>query len=275
MKIVREKCLNMKIFISADIEGITTTTFWEETDPSRAEYKEYAQQMTKEVIAACEGANAAGASEIIVRDAHGDGNNIDIHQLPSNVKIIRGWSGHPYSMVYGIDSTFDAVIFIGYHSAASRCGNPLSHTESLRSLYVKINGRIASEFMLYSYAALLENVPTVFLAGDKMLCNDYADLHPNLITCPVKEGVGASTINYNPKETLNSIKVEVERALKQDLKGSLCPLPTDFELEICYKDHTKAERYSYFPGVKKKNDNTLIFRTNDYFELLSVFNFIN
>lgn len=265
----------MKVFISADIEGITTTTFWDETIPTKPGYKEHAEQMTKEVVAACEGAIEAGATEIVVRDAHGYANNIDINQLPSNAKLIRGWSGHPYLMVYGIDKTFDAAIFIGYHSCASRCGNPLSHTESLRPLYVKINGRLASEFMLFSYAAVLENVPTVFLSGDKMLCEDYQDLHPKLITCPVKDGVGAATINYNPKETLKSIKTGVEKALKQDLKNSIPVLPKEFELEICYKDHEKAEKFSYFPGVKKINDNTVVFKTDNYFELLRVFNFIN
>jgi D-amino peptidase len=265
----------MKVFISADIEGCTTTTFWDETEPKKAEYKQYAQRMTEEVLAACEGANEAGASEIVVNDAHYIGNNIDITQLPANVKIIRGWSGHPYSMVEGIDESFDAAIFIGYHSAGSRTGNPMSHTYSANTLYVKLNGVIASEFMIYSYAALLEGVPTVFLSGDKMLCEDSKDLHPKLITCSVKEGRGASTLNYNPKNTLREIKEDVKLALKQDLKKSLGKLPEEFEFEVCYKDHGKAEKFSYFPGVKRVNDTTLTFRTNDYFEALRTFNFIN
>lgn len=265
----------MKVFISADIEGITTTTFWNETDPAKPEYQQYAEQMTREVLAACEGANAAGATEIVVRDAHGYANNIDVTKLPTNVKIIRGWSGHPYGMVDGLDDSFDAAIFIGYHSAASRAGNPLSHTESLRPLYVKINGRVASEFMIYSYAAALEKVPVVFLSGDKMLCNDSKDLHPKLLTLPVKEGKGASTLNYNPEIILNSIKEQVEQSLKQNLSDAIPCLPKTFELEICYKDHTQAEKYSYFPGVEKINDNTVVFQTDDYFELLRTFIFIN
>ena len=265
----------MKVFISADIEGITTTTFWDETNPKKSEYQIYAQHMTQEVLAACVGANKAGATEIIVKDAHWIGNNIDITQLPENVKIIRGWSGHPYSMVEGIDDSFDAAIFIGYHSGASKSGSPLSHTQSGTPLYVKLNGEIASEFMLFSYATLLENVPTVFLSGDKMLCQDSKSLHPNLVTCAVKEGKGASTLNYHPKKILKQIEEKVEFALRQDLKNSLAKLPEEFELEVCYKDHTKAEQYSYFPNVKKINDNTIVFRSNDYFEVLRTFNFIH
>ena len=265
----------MKVFISADIEGTTTTSFREEGDPSTSEYKIYAQRMTEEVAAACEGAIAAGATEIYVKDAHGKGNNIDISQLPDCVKLIRGWTGHPYAMVDGLDDSFAALVFIGYHSAASRVGNPVSHTFSGRPLYVKINGQIASEFMLYSYAGILERVPTVFLAGDKMLCEDSADLHPHLITCQVKEGRGGRTVNYNPKNTLKEIKEKVELALKQDLKNCLGTIPTSFTLEVCYKDQTYAEKYSYFPGVEKINDNTIRFKTDSYLELLRTFIFIS
>jgi D-amino peptidase len=265
----------VKVYISADIEGCTTTTFWNETLPEKAEYSLYAQRMTEEVLAACVGANQAGASEIVVRDAHYHGNNIDISQLPANVKIIRGWSGHPYSMIEGMDDSFDAAVFIGYHSGASRPGNPLSHTYSPDALYVKLNGEVASEFTMYSYGALLEGVPTVFLAGDKMLCEDSKDLHPKLVTCPVKEGVGASTLNYNPVNTLKEIREKVKLSLEQDLKSCLGKLPGEFELEICYKEPGKAEKYSYYPGIEKINDNTLRFKSKDYFEVLRAFSFIN
>ena len=69
-------------------------------------------------------------SYILVRDAHDTGTNLDARALPACAELIRGWSGHPYCMVEGIDSSFDAALFIGYHSAAGRDGNPLSHTNN-------------------------------------------------------------------------------------------------------------------------------------------------
>ncbi len=269
----------MKVFMSVDIEGITTTTSWDEVIPVEQRepmrYNECARRMTKEAVAACEGAIEAGATEILLRDAHCFAQNIDIEAFPKEVKFVRGWSGSPYMMVDGIDETFDAAVFVGYHSAASRSGNPLSHTETRKLLYVKINGRIASEFMLFSYAALTKNVPTVFLSGDKMLCDDYANLHPQLVTVPVKEGKGAATICYNPSQTLIDIKEGVKKALDCDLTNALGKLPKHFEMEICYKDHALAEKYSYFPGVTKINDNTVKFVTDDYYKLLQAFVFIS
>lgn len=264
----------MKVFISVDIEGITTTTNWEECSKKEQAYAKHAEQMTKETIAACEGAIAAGAKEIFVKDAHGSGRNIDISQLPENVKVIRSWSGHPYSMVEGIDSSFDAVIFVGYHSEAGSGNNPLSHTMTLRPLYIKVNGEYASEFMIYSYAAALEKVPTVFLSGDKGLCDKGSKIHPKLITVPVKEGIGSATICSTPKKTLKDIKESVEKALKQDLRDAKIELPQKFEVEICFKEHVHATKVSFYPGVHKINDTTIKYETENYFDVLRMINFI-
>lgn len=262
----------MKVFISVDIEGIcAATTYWEELLPPKPEH---VKQMTAEVVAACEGAIAAGATEILIKDAHNDGHNLDIFQFPEEASIFRGFSGHPYGQMQGITSKFDAAILIGQHAAATRGGNPLSHTSVRRIYHVKINGRIASEFMIAAWTALYEKVPTLFVSGDKMLCEDDSDLHPNLITCPVKEGIGAATLLTNPKVALKAIKKGVEKALSQKDIAPLPKLPPAFELEVRYKDPIQAERYAYYPGVKKIDYNTLVFKTDDYFEMLTAYSFM-
>jgi len=258
----------MKVFISADIEGITTTTVWDETEPTHASYPLHAKQMTEEVLACVQGAKNAGATEIVVKDAHAYALNIDPTRMPSGVTLLRNWSGHPYMMAEGIDKTFDAAMFIGYHSSAGRHGNPMSHTISTKHVYIKINGVIISEFFLYSYACALEGVPTVFLSGDKMLCDDFKNLHPNLITNPVKEGVGALTKNYSVEDTLRNIKELSEKALKQNLKESLIKLPSHFDVEVYFKEHQQAERVSWFPGVSRAAGNIVTFQSDNFFEVL-------
>ncbi len=263
----------MKVFIRADMEGITGTTNWEECDNKSPFYARFAEQMTQEVLAACEGAMAAGATEIIVKDSHNSATNIDITKLPANVKLIRGWSGHPYAMVDGIDETFDAVMFVGYHSAAGIPGNPLSHTMTGNPWQIKINGEYASEFLIYSYAAARDGVPTVFLAGDAALCQAAVKQHPKVTTVPVKDAFGGTTINYAPALTLAQIRERSETALKGDLKAAKIELPKHFEVEITYKEHVLATRKSFYPGVEKINANTLKFSTDDYFEVLRLFAF--
>ena len=264
----------MKVFISADIEGIATTTAGGDCSCASPTYVYHCEQMTNEVIAACEGAIKAGATEIVVRDAHGPATNIDIKRLPRCAKPIREWSGHPYSMVEGIDGSFDACLFVGYHNAASRNGNPLSHTFSGKPFWIKINGQITSEFLMYSYAAANEGVPTVFLAGDKQLCEDYADLHPQLVTVAVKEGCGARTMSVHPELACDMIREGAEKALRQNLKTALAEMPKKFNVEICYRSHVHATQFSYYPGVKQISDTNITFSAKDYFEVMRFFKFV-
>ena len=85
--------------------------------------------MTREVAAACAGAVAAGAEDILLKDAHDTARNLDPTALPRETRILRGWTGDPLSMMSGLDSApFGAVLFTGYHAWAACPGNPLSHT---------------------------------------------------------------------------------------------------------------------------------------------------
>jgi D-amino peptidase len=142
----------MKVFISADIEGITGVTHWQEIEHGQAEYQVAREQMTAEVAAACEGALQAGAQEIWIKDSHDTGRNLIANKLPREARLIRGWSGHPMMMLQELDSSFQAVLLVGYHSGAGAGKSPLEHTMDGSSLTaVKINGRSISEFMIDLY----------------------------------------------------------------------------------------------------------------------------
>ena len=264
----------MRVFISADIEGTTFTTVWDETGKGELDYPAAARQMTAEVKAACEGAIAAGAEYILVKDAHSTGRNIDIHQLPKCCELIRAGNGSPQTMVEGIDESFDAALFIGYHSAAGRNGNPLSHTFSTKTTSVKLNGEYCSEFMIYSYCCAQYGVPTVFLSGDKMLTDDSRDLHPCLKTVAVKDGYGGYTRSKQPEYACDLIREGVEAALKQDLTNALCKLPEHFVFEVSYKEHPMAARCANFPGFTMTDAYTIRMETDNYNDVLRCIPFI-
>ena len=224
----------MKIYISADMEGISTTSIFDDCINTFPQYPEHCQAMTQEVAAACEGAIMAGAKEIVINDAHGPASNIDPKQLPDCCRIIRKWSGHPYLAVEGLDSSYDAIMFVGYHSGASSSGNPLAHTISLKFHSVKLNGHLASEFTIYGNCAIREGVPIVYLSGDKQLCQDNQDLYPHLVTTAVKEGFGAANIALSLSAAVKQIRADAEKALRQDFRGPALRLPEHFEVELFY-----------------------------------------
>ena len=263
----------MKIFISADIEGVTGCTSWSEATPGDKDYAAFARQMTKEVAAACQGAIEAGADEIVIKDAHDTARNIDFTQLPRNVKLVRGWMGTPYSMVEGLDGTFDAALFVGYHSGADYDGNPLSHTMNTANNHVMINGVRASEFLINVYSAASLAVPVTFVSGDKMLCETVRELNADIGTVAVKEGIGGATININPDYACELIQREVRESID---RRALCrlDLPDKFEMIVNYKEHQSAKRASYYPGAKKIGPRSVQYTANSVEELITAIMFI-
>lgn len=264
----------MKIYISADIEGVNGVTHWNETEKTKSDHMEFARQMTLEVKAACEGINSVEKSEILIKDAHDSARNLIHSMLPKNTKLIRGWSGDTYSMVQGLDESFDALIYIGYHSAAGVDGNPLAHTMNTGIEYVKLNGDYVSEFLIHSYIAAYLNVPVVFLSGDKALCEEVEKVDSNIFTVAVKEGVGNSTVNIHPELALDLIKDGVENSLKGDLSRYKIELPKSFDLEVGYKEHFTALRYSNYPGVERTGVKSIKFTHTDYMEVVRAMKFL-
>jgi D-amino peptidase len=265
----------VKIFISADIEGITGTTAWDDVTRDHPDYPEFQAQMTKEVSAACLGAIDAGADRILVKDAHSTARNLIAKDLPEPVELIRGWSRHPYMMMQEIDDSFDAALFIGYHAMAAGDGNPLAHTmDSSRFSRVTINGRPVSEFLLNTYTAAMENVPVAFISGDQEICRQASDVIPGIKTVAVKHGKGASTINIHPETACREIKRSVAEGLASLSTQSVPDLPDYFELELAFFDFKNAYRASFYPGAKLLTPRKIGFKTESYMEILRLLLFI-
>jgi D-amino peptidase len=264
----------MKVFISADIEGITGMVHWDEATRTKPDYPPFVDEMMNEVRAACEGANQAGAKEIWIKDAHGTGRNLSFSNLPDNVTIIRSFSGHPYCMMQEIENSFGAALMIGYHSFGSSEENPLSHTMDDFMSYIKINGEYASEFLINTYTAALVNVPVVFVSGDTGLCEHVNKINPSIKTVGLKKGIGNSVISIHPKVAFDRIKQGVEDSLKGKVGDCRIQLPKKFEVEISFSNHVKAYKASFYPGVKKISSTNIIYETDDYFEVLRMFMFV-
>jgi D-amino peptidase len=264
----------MKIYISADIEGVAGITNWEEADKTHASYQHFREEMTEEVVAACEGAFAAGATEVLIKDAHHTGRNIITARLPERARIVRAWSGHPLCMVQELDDSFAGVLFIGYHSKAGAEGNPLAHTLTGKVFRIAINGETASEFVIHSYAAALQKVPVLFISGDKGICQDAKTLNANIGTAAVSEGIGPSTVSLAPERARRLIREGVTAAVRGKRAACKIALPRKFVLEIEFNDPVSAYRGSWFPGVKHAGPRLLRFETNDFFEVLRTLEFV-
>ncbi len=262
-----------KFFLSSDIEGTCGIANWQETNTDNEYSSYFLKQMSNEVRSACEGAIESGYSDVVVKDAHDSARNIYPDMLPSQVKIIRDWSKHPFSMMAGIDGTFNAAGFTGYHSAASTNGNPLAHTMNRSVAKVTINGIVTSEFVMNAYTAAYLGVPTVFLSGDKQLCESAKKLVPEITTVAVSEGMGGASMSLQPQVACDLIKEKMKEALSKDVSKCLIKLPETFEVTVQHKEHLKAYRASFYPGVKAIDETTNLFVAKDYMEVLKFFMF--
>lgn len=263
----------MKVYISVDVEGLTGSTSWESTNLGNLEHGAVAEQMKREAMAAALGAIDAGADEVYIKDAHDSGRNMDITGFPKQCRFIRDWTNSPDSMIGGIDKSFDAVLFVGYHSPAGFDGNPLSHTMNRGNNYVKFNGELCSEFLMHAFYAAELGVPSVFLSGDRALCSHVHHWDPQIRTVAVKEGLGEATISITPEEACERIRQTAREGVENRASCHI-QLPETLTMEISFKDHYRAHRASYYPGVKQTGPYTVEFTGHSVHEVATARMFI-
>jgi D-amino peptidase len=266
----------LKIFISVDMEGITGVVNWEDVSRSGKDYEYFRKLMTKEANAAIEGALEAGATEIIVRDSHGSARNILPEMLNKNSKLIRDWSGGYLSMMEGIDESFDAVVFIGYHAKAGTPNAILEHTMSSRNITdVSINNKSLPEAGINALIAGFYNIPVVFVAGEKALCDQAKELFGEVETVAVKEGLGYAALNLHPELSREKIRSGVKKALVNLSKFKPFKLESPYTLVIKYKNEEMVNEKSFYPGAERTGDWELTYKSDDLFDIINAFSWMH
>ena len=261
----------LKVFISVDMEGITGVVSVDDASRGGKDYDYFRQTMTREANAAIEGALAAGATEIVVRDSHGSALNLLPEMLNRNSKLLRDWSEGPMYMMEGIDASFDAAIYIGYHARAGTPNGVLDHTSSGNVTDVSINGLSMPETGYNALMAGHFGVPVVFVAGDKAVCDQAEELLGNVATVAVKEGIGAAALNLHPEVAREQIREGVERALNNLDDYKPYKLPAPYTLVLTLKTEQNIYRGSLYPGAKRTGDWELTFVSADVMEIIKAY----
>jgi D-amino peptidase len=260
--------LPLKVFISVDMEGITGVVHGDQTTPGTAEYAAACGWMAADVNAAIHGALSAGATEIVVNDSHGSMRNIDPALIHPAASLISG-SPKPLSMMQGIDASFAACIFIGYHAKAGTEDAILDHTISSSVVrYIKVNGMELPELGLNAAIAGYYGVPVVLVSGDTAVCRQTTEvLGKDVVTVAVKEAYGRLAAKLVPMpEARNRIQAGVKEALAK--LGSIKPfkITPPYNFELGYHVSAQADMGKMIPGTKRVDARTLSFTASDYIE---------
>ena len=265
----------MKVYVICDMEGCAAVTDWEECWSGHPDYALAREQMTLEAAAACRGALAAGAGDLLVRDAHGSTRNVMPRLLPREARLLRGSSGDLIPMITGLQQeAFDALMMTGYHSAAGEPANPLSHTFNRATERILLNDEPMSEFLYYAYAAAMLGVPLVLVCGDQGICDFARSRIPGIQTVATKTCVGASTLSLHPDLALARIEAAAQRALTGDFGACRLDLPKTFSIQVRYREHSVALDRSHYPGARQTDAKTVRFDAPDYLEILRFVHFV-
>ena len=258
----------LKVYVSADMEGIGGVSTWEvQAAPGAPEYEKFRRLMTAEVNSAISGAFDAGATEVVVSDSHWNAQNIDVEVLDPRARLVRAFP-RPLEMMQGIDDTFDAVVFIGYHAGEGTPSAILAHTiSSARILEIKLNDTVVPEAGLSAAIAGDFGVPVVFLSGDQTAGRQAQELLGPISTVAVKQATGYySATMMSPVECQRLIREGVKRAVEGRKEMKPYRLKHPVKLEVSFKNVVDAELVSYLPAVERPSGRTVVFRAQNMIE---------
>ena len=257
----------LKVFISIDMEGLAGVVSNSDVTPTSPDYPHFRSIMAGEANAAVDGAFLAGATEVLVRDGHGSKQNLLPGDVDPRARLLRGQSVGPKNMMEGIDKTFDAVVFIGYHAKAGTPNAILEHTSTGNVVDLSINGVSLPEAGYNAMVAGLYDVPVVFIAGDRAVVDQVRGLLGPIEGVAVKEEIADASNGLSPERARLDIRQGVAKAIQNRARAKPYKVPGPYTMVL----KVKMERPPY-PGAVRVRDGEFTFSSPDLLEVLTAFN---
>lgn len=269
----------LKVYISVDMEGVAGVVTADQLVPGGFEYERFRHFMTNETLSAVRAAEEAGATEIVVSDSHGNGENLLIEEFPKEVRIVRGWPRHG-GMMAGIDSGFSAAIFIGYHASTTNPNGVRAHTfSSAHYAKVTLNGQAVTEGEYNAAYAGEKGVPVIFASGDDAATSELKSRLGQIETVATKTALSFhSAETLTPQASCDRIYAGVKAALSKLGEFKPYVIQTPVTLEITFKNYMPAEVLSYLRIVQRVDSHTIRFlgrdmdEVDDFEEFISNYN---
>jgi D-amino peptidase len=262
----------VKVYISADMEGIGGVVSGEQLGTSGFEYQRFREFMTEEVLAAIRGARAGGATEFLVSDSHGNGQNLLIEKLPEDVSVVRSWP-RPLGMVEGIDETFDCALFVGYHTSTSNPAGVRAHTFSSATLTdVRLNAVSVSEAGFNAAVAGHFGVPVAMITGDDAIVAEARKYIGDIEGAVVKHALSFhSARTLTPAASQRLIEETAKKAVERRASFRPFRLEGKVTLDVSFKNYRQAEMLAYLPIVERTESHSIRFVGED---MISISKFV-
>jgi D-amino peptidase len=247
-----------KIFISADMEGISGISASDQLSATGAEYNRSRKMMADDVNAAIRGARRGGATEIVVNDSHGSMRNLRLEDLDDQVRLISH-SFKRSGMMEGLDESFDAVIFIGYHAKAGNATGLFAHTGSGVVRDVRVNGTSLGEGGLNTMVAAWYGVPVALVTGDDVAVRQVAEAAKTARTVAVKRAINPRAVELRPFAVVHR---EIEEAAYEGIRDAKKFSPQrapSYQVEVQFEDLAIPEVAQSLPQMTRPSPDTIAF----------------
>jgi D-amino peptidase len=259
----------VKVFVSVDMEGVAGIVDWAQCLASGEEYELGRSLLLGEVNAAIAGCLAAGATSILVNDAHSLMRNLPPEAIDGRAGYLSG-RFKPWYMMQGLDATFDACVFLGYHAAIATPG-VLSHTYNPRAIAgVRINGTVTGEAGLNALVAQHFGVPIAVITGDQYVGPEAEPFSPGIAVAQVKESLSRfSASHLHPLAARELIQAAVATSLHALPPPPTIALPATLEVDFASPD--MAEQATWVRGVSRVDSRTVTLTDDDPLRLFRTF----
>lgn len=263
----------MRVYISVDMEGVAGVVHVDQTRRTGHDYERARRWMTAEANAAVLGAFDAGATTVLVNDAHGDMRNLLPDDLDPRAELISG-SLKPLSMVQGVTQGFLCALFIGYHAGAGSQAGILDHTYYGRVVTrCRVGGRDFNETAINAAVCGSQGIPVALVTGDSTVCKQAREVLLEVETLAVKDAITRyAARSLAPVVAQGSIREAAERAVRRAQEGAFVPFqpPAPMDLEIDFVTAACADAAELLPQTQRRGGTTCAYQAPDATTLIQV-----
>jgi D-amino peptidase len=264
----------MKVYISTDFEGVAGIVDWDQILVGSHDYEMGRRLLLGEVNAAIDGARDAGANDFLVNDSHSSMRNLDPEQLHGSASLLSG-KHKPLYMMEGLDSSFDAIFFVGYHGSINADRAILSHSYNPRAIWeARINGEVVGETGLNALVAAHFGTPIALVTGDQATIEEANKLTPPPHGVVVKRSVTRfSAESLHPAVARERIAIAAREALTTARPTSAPVFPSPTTVELTFLTADMAEMGAWIQGVERvpEASRTVRFSGSDFLRLFQTF----
>lgn len=251
---------DFKVYIATDMEGVSGIT-----GSAQIASEEGKRLMEGDMNACIEGCFAAGAKEVVVRDIHAGGTNVDPTAIDKRAKLVQGATpGVRFQEAEGAA----AIILLGYHAKALTPGGTLAHSYSSASIQgMWLNGREIGEIGVDAAIAAEHKIPVVLVSGDDKTCAEAKAWIPGVVTCQTKKGTGPQGADPLPLEDSRRLITQATReALSK--RNEIRPIRIDYPATLRWDYLPKGSLRTHNPAFKPVESPRRVEKTGDSVEKL-------